>query len=324
MNTPAKANFSLVRTVIQWLPVIAFVAAVVYMWRSELAPEIQLVSIPLLIAASITQLLAFTMRAWLLRDFLKRFGIPLPRTAAIACVFKPILSKYIPGKVWLLLSTASMLDRHGISFQRASLVIAVFQITLAVSGLVLGAAALMAFQLPGVSESIRLSLLLVTLVLFAFLLGSGRLLQWLRLHIPQLSKKFSSMGEFPSLSAPAFYSLLHWLIIGLAFTLFLLSVDVDAGWYPVLFQPLAINLGVLAVIVPGGLGVREGAMAAYLALADVPLSYGLALAVAARIWFFVGEVLAFIIGLVVEHRDASRQQGKEGIHRSTQSNLDRS
>jgi uncharacterized membrane protein YbhN (UPF0104 family) len=52
-------------------------------------------------------------------------------------------------------------------------------------------------------------------------------------------------------------------------------------------------------MVPGGLGVREGAMAAYLTLSDIALSYGLSLAVAARIWFFVGEVITFFIGLLL-------------------------
>jgi uncharacterized membrane protein YbhN (UPF0104 family) len=108
------------------------------------------------------------------------------------------------------------------------------------------------------------------------------------------------------MSQTALYSSLHWLVLGLAFALFFRAVDVDAGWYPVLFQPLAINLGVLAIVVPGGLGVREGAMAAYLTLSDIEPAHGLALAVAARIWFFAGEVLAFLLGMLLGHPNHAR------------------
>jgi uncharacterized membrane protein YbhN (UPF0104 family) len=295
-----------IRLLAEWLPLVAFLAAAIYLWRSDLAPEVRLVSVPLILGASALQLVAFSMRAWLLHDMLGRFNIALPYPAAVSCTFKPILSKYIPGKVWLLVSTASLLDKYGVPFKRASVVVGIFQVTLAISGLVLGALALLAFQLPGLSEANRLLLIFLSLGLLALLLGSSRCLNLARTHIPALQKRFSTPADFPALSAPAFYAVLHWLVIGLAFALFLLSVDVNALWYPVVFQPLAINLGVLAVFVPGGLGVREGAMAAYLTLADISLNYALALAVAARVWFFAGEVITFFLGLLVDRLYYSR------------------
>lgn len=300
MTTKIERSSSPIRLLAEWLPLVAFLAAAIYLWRSDLAPDVRLVSLPLIIGASALQLAAFSMRAWLLHDMLTRFNIALPYPAAVSCTFKPILSKYIPGKVWLLVSTASLLDKYGVSFKRASLVVAIFQVTLAISGLVLGALALLAFQLPGLSEANRVLLIVLSLTLLALLLGSSRCLNVARTHIPAFERRFPNAKDFPALSAPAFYAILHWLVIGLAFTLFLLSVNVDALWYPLVFQPLAINLGVLAVFVPGGLGVREGAMAAYLTLADISLSYALALAVAARIWFFVGEVITFMLGLMVD------------------------
>jgi uncharacterized membrane protein YbhN (UPF0104 family) len=300
MTDRVKDKPGSIRVLTQWLPLIAFFAAAFYLWRSDLAPEVQLASVPLIIAASGLQLLAFSMRAWLLRDLLQRFGIALPYSVSVSCIFKPILSKYIPGKVWLLISTAGLLNKYGVPFGRASFIIAVFQVMLANSGLILGALALLAFQMPGLSEANRLLLIFLSLGLLALLLGSSKFLDLAQSHIPRLRTWWPEQSDFPALSAPAFYAVLHWLVIGLAFTLFLLSVNVHAGWYPVLFQPLAINLGVLAFIVPGGLGVREGAMAAYLTLADVSLSFGISLAIAARIWFFVGEVIAFLIGLLLD------------------------
>ena len=308
-DSPDKA-VNILKAVSLWLPIIAFFAAIFYMWQTNLAPGVRLVSLPLLIAASICQLCAFTIRSYVLLDLLRRFGAPLEFAPTLSCTFKPVLTKYVPGKIWLLVSTVGMLHNHGISVARASAVVLVFQAVLVINGLFLGTIALIAFQLPGLSESYRLVLVLLPMGLLAILLGSGRFLGRLQQHYPQLSEKLSKGEKFPSLILPTFLTLIHWIIIGLAFSLFLLSVGVHAGLYPLLFQPLAINLGVLAVIVPGGLGVREGAMAAYLVLAEIPLNYGLVLAVAARIWFFAGELVAFAIGIMLERSNRGSQQEK--------------
>ena len=291
----------LIRTITHWLSIIAFIAAAVFLWNSDLGTEVRVASLPFLIAASLVQLLAFAARAWLLQDMLQRFGVSLSLLDAIACTFKPILSKYIPGKIWLLVSTAGMLDKHGVPFRSGSVILGIFQILLAISGLVLGGMALLAFQLPGISAETRMLLILLPMALLTALIGSGSFLTWVSAKVPALRSWSANISQFPSLSAPAIYAVLHWLVIGVAFALFLRAVNVEAAWYAILFQPLATNLGVLAFIVPGGLGVREAAMAAYLTLADIPLAYGLSLAVAARLWFFGGEVMAFFIGLLVEH-----------------------
>jgi uncharacterized membrane protein YbhN (UPF0104 family) len=299
---PATVRSGFIRILTQWLPIIAFLAAALYLWRSDLAPDIRVVSVPLLVAASALQTLAFAMRAWLLRNFLARVGIRLTSSATIVCIFKPILSKYIPGKIWLLVTTAGILDSHGVPFRRASFLVGIFQVILAVTGLALGAIALLAFQLPGVQHEARLTMIFVPLTMFALLLGSNRFSHWLLARLPKRRAPSGALSTLPSLSVTALYSVAHWLVLGLAFAFFFRAVGIDAGWYPVFFQPLAINLGVLAVIVPGGLGVREGAMAAYLTLVDIAPAHGLALAVAARVWFFAGEVLAFFLGFLLESR----------------------
>jgi uncharacterized membrane protein YbhN (UPF0104 family) len=301
MSVGVADSSGLIRSITHWLSIIAFVAAAAFLWNSDLATEVRVASLPFLLAATVVQLLAFSMRAWLLQDMLRRFGATISLPGAIACTFKPILSKYIPGKIWLLVSTAGMLNTQGVALRSGSLILGVFQVVLAISGLVLGGMALLAFQLPGIGAETRMLLILLPMAMLTALIGSGSFLAWACARIPRLGKWSASVSQFPSLSAPAIYAVVHWLVIGAAFALFLRAVNVEAAWYAILFQPLATNLGVLAFMLPGGLGVREAAMAAYLTLADIPLSYGLSLAIAARLWFFAGEVLAFFLGLLVEH-----------------------
>ena len=300
MNRPVDRRRSPARIALETLPLIAFFAAAIWLWRSDMAPEVEIVSWGLVVLASALQLATFAMRAWLMGDMLRRFSAPLPYPAAVAAIFKPVLSKYIPGKIWLLVSTAGILDRHGIGFRLGTLVFAAFQFTIGVTGLALGALALLAFSLPGIEESARLLLILAAAVLIAALLGSRGVLNWALHVIPALQRWSEGIRNFPSLALPALVSILHWLLMGLAFAVFLQALGVDVFWYAIMFQSLAINLGVAAVIVPGGLGVREGVMAAYLNLAGLELAYALTLAVAARLWFFAGEVFIFLIGLLVD------------------------
>ena len=76
--------------------------------------------------------------------------------------------------------------------------------------------------------------------------------------------------------------------------------------------PLATTLAVLAVVTPAGLGVREGVvtpaglgvregvLASYLVLSGLPPVTATSLAVAARLWFLLGEVMLFVAGVAAD------------------------
>lgn len=65
---------------------------------------------------------------------------------------------------------------------------------------------------------------------------------------------------------------------------------------------LAATLGILAVAVPGGLGVREGLLVLLMTPFGVPAAVGAGLAVNARIWFLLGEAGVFVMGLLARQR----------------------
>jgi uncharacterized membrane protein YbhN (UPF0104 family) len=56
----------------------------------------------------------------------------------------------------------------------------------------------------------------------------------------------------------------------------------------------------VSLVVPGGIGVREGAITAYLTLFDIGLADALTVSIASRLWYLVGEVLIFVAGNIVE------------------------
>lgn len=56
-------------------------------------------------------------------------------------------------------------------------------------------------------------------------------------------------------------------------------------------------LGLLAIIIPGGFGVREGIMVFYLVLLGIPLEIAGGIAVLARLWFIIGEIFIFLLAV---------------------------
>jgi len=83
-----------------------------------------------------------------------------------------------------------------------------------------------------------------------------------------------------------------------AFFLFFYSISLNIGFYPILLQPLANNIGIISSFAPGGLGVREGVMIGYLTIGGLSISAATGLSIAARLWFWMGELLVFIFGWI--------------------------
>ena len=111
----------------------------------------------------------------------------------------------------------------------------------------------------------------------------------------------------PLLSIPDALSLVPWLVaawlcFAAGFVLFAGSLVAEpVPWLVGLAFPLAACVGMLAIFLPGGLGAREAVIVSALVLAGLTLRDATAVAVAARLWFIVGEVASFVAGLVA-HR----------------------
>jgi uncharacterized membrane protein YbhN (UPF0104 family) len=56
------------------------------------------------------------------------------------------------------------------------------------------------------------------------------------------------------------------------------------------------------VLAPGGIGVREGALALLLTSGGVTASKAATIALLSRLWFLVSEIFIFIWGLVIKRK----------------------
>lgn len=207
------------------------------------------------------------------------------------------LGRYIPGKVWQLSGLAYyMRDRRGAGGV-ALAAAAAFQVLVLGTGAAWAAATLGTRALgPGALLPGALVLLLALLVVLRPRLV-GRVAGGLARR----------MGETPPRSAPGRAALwsaglglvVAWLGNGAGLWLLWKGAGgTSAPGLPVLSGVFAASYvaGYVVLVAPGGLVVREGAMAGLLAaVAGVPIGVGAAVAVLARLWTTATELLALLV-----------------------------
>ncbi len=206
--------------------------------------------------------------------------------------------KYIPGKLWILLGRAKYIaDARKLPLTAVSAASVNDQLISLWAGAALGGAGLI---MVGGSRLHGPLLFGVWIFLSAAVLSPwalrvaeriGRLVFGRTVSLPALDLR-SALAVLP-------WALTSWSLWSVGFLLFVRSLSPSpVNWSVGLAFPLAGTLGIMAVVAPGGLGVREGVMAGYLLLVGFSAADAATISVASRLWFLVGETLFFIAGLL--------------------------
>ena len=261
------------------------------------SPAVLIASVPLLVAGFFGGVLSW-------RKVLSKLGFESRFAECLASMGLSVFGKYVPGKFWLILGRAAYIaEKRRAPIGELSTASLNDQFIGLWGGLLLGAVGLL--WVGGLRLYGWLTLLAwlgMTLLVFSpwvHRLAEVLLSALLRrtVKIPVLDLK-STLGVLP-------WVLGYWAVWALGFFLLVRALSVSAGPLSVgLGFPLAGSLGVLAVIAPGGLGVREGIMVGYLTLAGIPFPQALTVSVASRLWFLLGELIFFVSGIVANRRMA--------------------
>jgi hypothetical protein len=223
-------------------------------------------------------------------------SIPL----SISAVGLNMFGKYIPGKMWLVLGKAAYIAAKSsykvvdlsILFVRAQFIAIWCGLLLGIVGLMLNNA-MDSLSWAGLFAAVGL-----TLILFSQSVNSAT---------EKILNKFSkSHIELFTLSLPNTLKVLPWYFSNWAFWgvgFYLMTRGITNIEVPVSAAfgfPLAGTLGILFLLAPGGIGVREGILVGYLALLDFTLAESITVAAASRLWFLSGEFLIFTVGLICD------------------------
>lgn len=211
-----------------------------------------------------------------------------------------IFGKYIPGKIWLIVGRSAYVSkRYDLSEKDTTVFSITAQFVSLWVGLLLGSVGMFFAGAQKFIPELTLALwLLLTLLLFSRIFHN--------LFTVIIKKVFKRNFVLPSLSFKKVVKIMPWFFInwlfwclGFYFLSQSMSVETFSVFIGFIFA-LAGIMGILAVIVPGGIGVREGVLAGMLILAGVEGALAVSIAVASRLWFLMGELFLFILGFIVD------------------------
>lgn len=238
------------------------------------------------------------------RATLASVGVHPPWPVMLAATWISRLGKYLPGKVFSVAGLAWILSRRGISGATAT-------------GMVLinaGLGVIVGFVVAGpmlIMDPIR-SYLPQAWVWTAAVVVAGLIAIHPAVFFPIMNRVLARLGRPPlplrprllSYIRPAVHLLAQWVLLGLALWLLCASVTVDGQpaigrdriGLCISLSALAVTLGFVVLVSPGGLGVRE---AVYLLVLGPVIGPGPAavVTVGMRLAFTVVELLLAGVGL---------------------------
>lgn len=229
-----------------------------------------------------------------------KFNSPINFSDAISSFGLSVFTKYLPGKVLTIIGKAEYIKQK-YNYQLKLLISRslISQIIAMWSGLIFGAFSLIwndnfhKWIIYLVLPFIVFSLIIFTTFFHSYIRKTIRFLFKRDFDIPQLD--FISTIKI----LPVFF--IYWALISLAFYLLLsslLNTSINIS-LPFIF-PLANVLGIVFLIAPGGIGIREGVLAILLHTSGMDLALATSISIFTRLWFLMGESFIFLLSIVLE------------------------
>jgi len=258
---------------------------------------------------------SYFIQIWAWYIITLKLDIALPIGETLQSWFYSQLGKYLPGKVWLLLSRFYFYESKGMARKRISVALYLEMAAVIVAAGLIFLAALILFKemVPFYSGG-PFWCLVLAFILLAFIFLHPKVLQgilnWILIQLKRepvlLSISYSNIVWI------LFVCIVAWMIGGIGFYLFVDAVYPVAPQY-ILFLTgaLAISstLGLIAIFAPSGLGVREGALV-YLLSFMMAAPVAVIISILTRLWMTLIEI--GLIGVIyLFDKFQKRQKRKE-------------
>lgn len=251
----------------------------------QLQPVVLLGSLALHVAV-----LCFGVLIW--AETLRQLGHHRPYPVVARAWFLSNLARYIPGKIWQFVGVAEFMRPAGVTPLISVTSVVVYTGFILLSAWIVGVYLIPAGSLGPAAPAVPIVRVLTPALLLAL---HPRLLDRLIRLAGRLTRRtvVGWNGSWLTALRTLASCVLLWLGFGAAFHLFVEGItEVSLVQYPALTAIFALSFlgGYVVVVAPAGLGAKEGALAALLA-SFLPVSVAAAIAVAARFWSAIAEVL---------------------------------
>jgi uncharacterized membrane protein YbhN (UPF0104 family) len=248
-----------------------------------------------------------------LNKVLKSQGISSSYLVCFISLGNTIFSKYIPGKVAMVYSIAFNINKNNnaIGVTRLSYNVILFQILILVGGLLTGLFAVI--QLDKISSIWKIGSAVVIILSLALLQS----VSFFKKISSFISHKLGKKIAFPHFKKKDIFviiaaSIIFWLLWGAGMYFLVLSSDITiASPSSLIFLfPFSVCVGILAIIAPGGIGIREGVFALLIISLGNPVRSATEITVLSRIWFILGEIILFSVSHIIAYLYLKSEKGK--------------
>ena len=225
-------------------------------------------------------------------------NIKVPVKQAIISHGLAIFAKYIPGKIWVILGRAGYISNFNFPLKTTSFLSLKEQLIYVWEGLLISTIPMLfIYGINGLTVIVFLLCLFLTFFLYSRIFHNWFLLVFKKITKKELEIPFL---KFTKNIRIILFVFIYWIAWLFAFYFFVIAFYSDTNMQVAFAFPLSVTLGLLAIIFPGGIGVREGIMGGYLVMTGIPLQIASVITVYARIWFISGEIFIFLLALCLK------------------------
>ncbi len=260
-----------------------------------------------LLLSSFLVFVAYVVLIQTWRQVVVAWGERLDFSSATRIWFVSNLGKYVPGKVWAIAAMGTLAQEQGVSPVAAigsSLVVQLVNLVTGFAVFFIAGARAMDVPLPAA---------LAIVAVGVGLLGAPQLLPTAVRMVNRMAGREFALPHLPRRAIwwAVAGTTLAWAFYGVAFQYFAAGITAGSmngslgGWTAIFIGPYL--LGFIAVFAPGGIGVREVAMAEALQRTGLAVGAVAGLLVAAsRVWLTILEIIPGVLLLLLQpkHRVA--------------------
>jgi hypothetical protein len=204
-----------------------------------------------------------------------------------------IFAKYIPGKIWVILGRAGYLSADKSGLKNRSFISFMEQAVYLWAGFLISAVPTIIFyRFHWISYLVLIIIVGLTLFLFVEpvhhrVIGLIQKIFKREVDVPlvRLRKSLPLIGAV----------MLIWVAWTGGFYLFMMAFTREVTPVMMFAFPLSVCFGLIAIILPAGLGLREGIIIGYLTLAGLDVGTATTISFFNRLWFICGEVFIFLL-----------------------------
>ena len=206
-----------------------------------------------------------------------------------------VFGKYLPGKFWGIAGRSDYISKkYNYNLGDILNLSLNFQVLIIWVGLIFGLSGLIILKVTFA----QLNYFAYLAIFLSFGFFSKKFQSYLIMITSKLFKRnirFVSPSEAMRLMPIV---VLSWLILSLSFYFFVQSMHSEKITFSIgLIYPLGVIIGVLSLLVPGGLGVREGVFAFLLSSVGFSIEFSLTISIFSRLWSIMADIGFFLFSI---------------------------